>query len=109
MRVFHSIRPARRKVPLSCCVYAAELLYYAVEQPLRRRAASTLASSCSGTHTKVTAQRHQGDHHAAAREAYGPRPVLRHDRGGVKAIPKNEATHSFTSRRVQGRRAIITV
>ena len=59
----------------------------------------------SGTHPQVVAERHQGDHHAAAREAYGPRPVLCHDRGRVKAIPKNGATHSFTSRRLQRRRA----
>ena len=109
VRVSSSIDRLVSKVALSLCVHSPS-------DQLQRNCASTpseqrvqeFASAVSRAHRRtkvVAAQRHQGDHHAAAREAYGPRPVLRHDRGRVEAIPKNEATHSFTSRRLQRRRA----
>ena len=104
----------RRKVALSCFVDAPS-------DQLQRNCASTRhpssvqeeSSAVSSTHrrTKVVAQaaqRHQGDD-AAPRAAASSSPVLCHDRGGATTIPKNEATHSFTSRRVQGRRALTVV
>ena len=42
MRVFPTDSKSGAKVLSVAGVYTAELLYYAVEQPLRRRAASTL-------------------------------------------------------------------
>ena len=110
MRVFPTDSKSGAKVLSVAGVYTAELLYYAVEQPLRRRAASTQARVHRHASTKVVAaQRHQGDHHAAAREAYGPRPVLCHDGSGAATITKSEATHSFTSRRLKRRRALTVV
>ena len=108
MRVFPTDSKSGAKVLSVAGVYTAELLYYAVEQPLHRRAASALASSCPGTHTKVVAKSHQGDD-AAPRAAASANAMLRHDRGRIKAITKNEATHSFTSRRLKRRRALAVV